>query len=269
MSLINNTRLYILPLGYIENDVALNLLLHNQATVDDKHKPAEWHRVPSFCLLIVHPKLGNILVDTGSHPDAMNGYWPEETRQSIPLIRDKDDMLDSRLAELNLSPADIDLLILTHLHLDHAGGLCYFSGTRAGKKVIAHAQEIKQALYDTFICRGNMANGYMLPDFYGLPDIHFDPVIDTISLADDLELIWLPGHTAGTLGVLIHLENSGSIFYTSDAVNWEANLYPETKLSAVFHDSLQMKNSIIKIRWLQRRCKTSLTGMQRMFTLQG
>lgn len=258
MAINNKTRLYILPLGYIENDVALNLLLHNQATSNDKHKAAEWHRVPSFYLLIIHPKLGNILVDTGSHPDAMNGYWPEETRQLIPLIRDKKDLLDSRLAELKLSPADIDLLILTHLHLDHAGGLCYFSGTRAGKKVIAHTQEIKQALYDTFICSSNIANGYMRPDFCGLPDIHFDPLVDTTSLADDLELIWLPSHTAGTLGVLIHLENSGTIFYTSDAVNWEANLYPEPNLSSVFYDSLQMKNSVHKIRWLQRRFDAQL-----------
>lgn len=258
MSASKRTRVYILPLGYIENDIALNLLRHNQATVDDQHKPAEWHRVPSFCLLIVHPKLGKILVDTGSHPKAMDGYWPEEARQSTPLIRTKEDMLDHRLSELNLSPQDIDLLILTHLHLDHAGGLCYFSGTKAGTRVIAHAEEIKQALFDTFMNRGELANGYMRPDFYGVKGIHFDTLLESTSLADDIELIWLPSHTTGTLGVLIRLENSGTILYTSDAVNWEANIYPEPKLSAVFHDSLQMTSSINKVRWLQRRYDAKL-----------
>ncbi len=258
MDSANLTKVYLISLGFIENDIALNLLLHNQADIDDKHKKSVWHRVPSLCMLIIHPKLGNILVDTGSHPRAMDGYWPEETQKSIPLIRSKEDMLDARLAVLGLKVEDIDRLILTHLHLDHAGGLCYFSGTQAGQSVIAHAEEIKQALYDTFTGHGELVNGYMRSDFYGLDDIHFDPVLESTVLADDLELVWLPGHTAGMLGVLIHLQNSGTLFYTSDAVNWEPNIYPEIKISAVFHDSLAMKNSINKIRWLHKRYNAHL-----------
>jgi len=233
----SHTRLYILPLGYIENYVALNLLLHNQATKDDKHKAAEWHRVPSFCLLIAHPKLGWVLIDTGSHPQAMQGYWPKETCQTISLIRNKEDMLDQCLAELNLSPDDIDLLILTHLHLDHAGGLTYFSGVKAGKKVIAHEEEIKQALYDTFVGKGELVNGYMRSDFFGLDGIHFDPILDGTQLADDLELIWLPGYTAGTLGIMVHLKHNGTLLYTSDAVNWVLTfiLKPSFPLFSMIH----------------------------------
>ncbi len=253
-----STRLYVISLGFIENDIALNLLLHNQADSDDKYKKAEWHRVPSVCLLIMHPELGNILIDTGSHPQAMEGYWPEETMKKLPLIRTKEDMLDARLGELGLTVNDIDHIILTHLHLDHAGGLCYFSGTHAGQSVIVHAEEIKQALYDTFIGKGELVNGYMRPDFYGLEGIHFDPLLESTELSQDLELLWLPGHTAGTLGVLVHLQNTGTVLYTSDSVNWEANIYPETQLSASFHDSLEMKNSINKIRWIQKRYNAKL-----------
>ena len=258
METSGSTKLFILKLGYIENDIALNHLLHNQATIDDKNRAAEWHRVPSFCLLVIHPTLGNVLIDTGSHPEAMNGYWPEETRRSIPLIREEEDFLDKRLEELGLTPNDIDMLILSHLHLDHAGGLFHFSGTEAGKKVVAHTEEIKQALYDTFPDKKGVVNGYFLPDFNQLAGIGFDPVYDSTPLADDLEIIFLPGHSAGTIGVLIHLENSGSIFYTSDAVNWGENIYPETHLSAVFHDSVKMKKSINKIRWIQRRYDAKL-----------
>ena len=258
MSVSEKTKMYILSLGYIENDVALNLLLHNQGTVRDKHKVSDWHRVPSICLLIIHPKLGRILVDTGSHPDAMNGYWPKHTRDSIPLIRKKEDMLDYRLGELNLTPKDIDLLILSHLHLDHAGGLCYFAGTKAGRKVIAHADEIKQALFDTYMSQSSPANGYILSDFYGVEGIRFDPLLESTSLAEDIEIIWLPGHTIGTLGVMVHLENSGTIIFTSDAINAEENIYPETRLSAVFYDSLNVLNTTNKIRWLQRRYNARL-----------
>jgi glyoxylase-like metal-dependent hydrolase (beta-lactamase superfamily II) len=50
------------------------------------------------------------------------------------------------LAQLGLKPSDIDLLVLTHLHFDHAGNLYLFSGTKAGRQIIAHEEEIKQAL---------------------------------------------------------------------------------------------------------------------------
>lgn len=249
----NRTRLYVLPFGFIENDVALNILLHNQATIDEPNKPAKWHRVPSIGLLIFSPKLGWVLVDTGSHPDAMKGYWPEEARKSIPLVRTDEDMLDFRLSQLGLSPQDIDLLVLTHLHLDHAGNLSLFSGTKAGQKVIVHQAEIKQALYDTFLAECNLVNGYLRSDFTGLEGINFDPIDDSVKLSDDLELIWLPGHSAGMLGVLVSLENEGVILYTSDAVNSSENLGPPIKLSAVFYDSLAMKKSIRKILWLQRQ----------------
>src|SRR5215204_5612297 len=109
------TRLYFISNGWIENDVALNVALHNQGTADNPHRAADWHRVPSISLLIQHPTLGWILVDTGSHEDAMDGRWPEAARKGSPLIRTPDDLLGARLGQVGLKPADIDWLVLTHL----------------------------------------------------------------------------------------------------------------------------------------------------------
>lgn len=247
-----STRLHVIPLGFIENDVALNLLLSNQADSKERERHAVWHRVPSICLLIDHPKLGWVLVDTGSNDDAMEGYWPDSARLKTPLIRTKKDLLLYRLDQLGLTPSDIDCLILTHMHLDHAGGLYHFSNTKAGQRIIVHSEEIREALYDTFMSDAPIVNGYIKSDFVGVDGIHFDPIDDSIKMADDLELIWLPGHTAGTLAVKVDLKNHGTIIYTSDAVNWQANLGPPIKLSAVFSDSLAMTKSIRRIHWLQR-----------------
>jgi len=247
------TRLYVVPLGFIENDLALNLLLHNQATIEQPSRAAEWTRVPSICLLICQPKLGWILVDTGSHPEAMNGYWPEEARKKIPLIRTKEDMLDYRLSQLGLTAQDIDWLVLTHLHLDHAGNLRLFSGTKAGQRIIAAESEIKQALYMPFIARSDLASGYLRPDFDRVENIAFEPIEENVKLFDDIELLYLPGHTAGTIGVMVHLENTGVVIYTSDAANSAENFGPPVKMSAVFYDSVAMNQSSRKLRWMQRQ----------------
>ena len=162
-------------------------------------------------------------------------------------------MLDARLARMGLKPEDIDLLVLTHLHLDHAGNLDLFCGTPAGNGVIVHELELKQALFDVFVGPDDMANGYLKSDFVGLPEIAFDPIGGDVELAEDLHLLWLPGHTPGTLGVMVHLENSGTIIYASDAINWQPNYGPPAQLSGVFYDTVAMKDSIRRVRWLERR----------------
>jgi N-acyl homoserine lactone hydrolase len=247
------TRLYILSNGFIENDVALNLLLHNQATIDEPNKPAEWHRVPSICLLIEHPKLGWVLVDTGSSKDALNGGWPEAALKGSPPFRTEADLLEARLASVGVKPADIDWLVITHLHIDHAGGLELFSGTKAGSRVIVHEQELKQALYSVFVRNEAFSNAYWRRDFVGLPGIAFEPVQGDTELADDLTLLWLPGHTAGLLGVMLHLANTGTHIFMSDAAYVSGNYGPPARLPGILYDSVACLNSIERVRWLQRR----------------
>jgi glyoxylase-like metal-dependent hydrolase (beta-lactamase superfamily II) len=246
-------KLYVLSNGWIENDVALNVLLANQATAADPHKPAGWHRVPSLSLLIEHPRLGWILVDTGSHPDALNGVWPTAALQGSPIFREPEDMLDARLAQVGLTPADIDWVILTHLHLDHAGGLRYFSGTKAGARVVCHEIELKQALYSVFKRNEPLVNAYLRADFVDVPGIMFETVEGDVELADDLHLLWLPGHTAGLLGFMLHLEHSGTIIYMSDAAYVAANYGPPARLPGILYDSVACLRSIERVRWLERR----------------
>jgi N-acyl homoserine lactone hydrolase len=249
----DKTRLYVISNGFIENDVALNLLLHNQGTADEPNRAAQWHRVPSISLLIDHPKLGWVLVDTGSHRDAMNGRWPEIPRTHSPLVRTEADLLENRLAELGLKPADIDLLILTHLHLDHAGALDNFCHTKAGQHVIVHEQELKQGLFDLFVHNQEFVNAYLRSDFVGLPGISFDTVDGDVELADDLKLLWLPGHSAGLLGLQLQLEETGTVLYLCDAANNRTNYGPPARLSALLHNSDQFIRSIERARWLEKR----------------
>lgn len=103
------------------------------------------------------------------------------------------------LAWRNLSPMDIDLVINTHLHTDHAGGNSIFKG----KKLVFHEAE-----------------------YSGHPRKWIDYVSDgmalnlmkekEITLSEDIKLIHTPGHTPGSISVLVETEE-GRVLITGDA----------------------------------------------------
>lgn len=62
----------------------------------------------------------NYLIDTSLAPERMDA----KQRRNNGVLKENN-MLDS-LAELDLSPADIDVILFTHMHNDHAGGLTRF-----------------------------------------------------------------------------------------------------------------------------------------------
>jgi glyoxylase-like metal-dependent hydrolase (beta-lactamase superfamily II) len=67
--------------------------------------------------LLVQEDGRNVLVETG-----IGAFFPPELKQRYGVQEDRHVLLDS-LAEAGLSDADIDVVLLTHLHFDHAGGL--------------------------------------------------------------------------------------------------------------------------------------------------
>jgi glyoxylase-like metal-dependent hydrolase (beta-lactamase superfamily II) len=72
-----------------------------------------------FCLLIEREEM-LILVDSG------NGERPD-------LAADGQGQLITRLAQLGVRDVDVDIVVLTHCHLDHVGGLV---NTRAGQRAV-------------------------------------------------------------------------------------------------------------------------------------
>lgn len=78
-------------------------------------------RLACRCLLVEYADR-NVLVDVG-----IGTRWTDK-ETSIYAIDEQDVALRSNLAGANLTPGDIDDVILTHLHFDHAGGLCHTEG---------------------------------------------------------------------------------------------------------------------------------------------
>lgn len=78
----------------------------------------ELNRIDLGCrALLVQEDERNILVETG-----IGAFFSPELKQRFGVQEAHHVLLDE-LAKLGLSDADIDIVVLTHLHFDHAGGL--------------------------------------------------------------------------------------------------------------------------------------------------
>ena len=125
--------------------------------------------IPCYCVLVQHPVLGNVLFDTGID-DGYESRWPKNLLEEYPVKQFH--RVEDRLGELGLCPNDIDMLILSHMHFDHAGNLRLFCGTKAGKHVVIQEEEARHGftlsnIYDCQEIRYRH-DGYVRHEFNGL-----------------------------------------------------------------------------------------------------
>ena len=78
----------------------------------------EQNRIALSCrALLVQEKKRNILIETG-----IGAFFSPQLKERYGVVEDNHVLLDS-LKDIGLSHTDIDVVVLTHLHFDHAGGL--------------------------------------------------------------------------------------------------------------------------------------------------
>ena len=124
------------------------------------------------------------------------------------------------IGALGVKPEDISYVILSHLHLDHAGGVGHFPNA----KYIVQKDEIHYAYVPDSFMRG----AYIRKDFdkpvdwmflYGWEDDCFDLFGDGA-----IQTVFTPGHTPGHQALLVNLPKSGKILFTADACYTEQNM---------------------------------------------
>lgn len=88
-----------------------------------------WAYVPIPAFLIDHPGAGPILVDTGLHAgvvaDPRDNLGPVASRLYRIAMR-PEQALPAQLEALGIDPLDVRIVVMTHLHFDHASGVAQF-----------------------------------------------------------------------------------------------------------------------------------------------
>lgn len=80
--------------------------------------PDELNRIPLSCrAMLVHDGDRMILAETG-----IGAFFAPELRERYGVVESNHVLLDN-LRSLGLTDADVDVIVLSHLHFDHAGGL--------------------------------------------------------------------------------------------------------------------------------------------------
>ena len=118
-------RLYILDNGWLECDANWMVAMSVCGTLENKTPRIKWIKIPVYTVLLDHPS-GKILYDTGCHPDAMTGYWPPGLKSIFPYYHNDNQLLLKQLHLTGTVPEEIRTVILSHLHLDHAGNAHLF-----------------------------------------------------------------------------------------------------------------------------------------------
>jgi N-acyl homoserine lactone hydrolase len=199
-------RLFILPLGSCGND--------KEKIFTPQKDVGVWIEVPIWAALIQVKGL-NILVDTGMHPvhiqDSTATFGGTPYVEWIRPKMQAEDLLDRRLGEIGLSPEDIDIVINTHLHFDHAGGNYLFPQAT----FLVQQEHYQHAL--------GMPEAFP-PRYYLLPGLNYELLRGEITLVPGVELILSPGHVPGMQTVVLDLPDTGTVILASDAISLEEHL---------------------------------------------
>ncbi|MGE0531236.1 MAG: N-acyl homoserine lactonase family protein [Hyphomonadaceae bacterium] len=161
------------------------------------------------CYLIRHPN-GDLIWDAG-FPDAiaaMPGGRLEIPEMGAAVVMRAS--LESQLAQLNLTPADIEYVSFSHQHGDHTGNGNLFTASTW----IVDADERAYMFSDE--ARGGQAfAGYSQLENAQTQLIEGDAQHDVFG-DGSVTIIQAPGHTPGHTVLLVRLPNAGPVLLTGD-----------------------------------------------------
>ncbi len=187
--------------------------------------------VPSF-VYHVRSSEHNILIDLGFSE-------VEKCQELTGLNCERDKSYKEILLENNIDCREIDTIICTHLHWDHAGNGKLFPNAR----IICQKEEISNALTSP-----SWASGYSQDFARDIIDVidQFEPVEGNTEIYDGLQVIKIGGHSSGSQLVVINGKQN-KIIVTGDVVMTVRNIKEEIPIGLYTN----LKECVNAIKWIK------------------
>ncbi len=149
----------------------------------------EW---PVHGFVVTHPG-GAVLVDTGvGGPDHVLNDWRVVNRSAAEA-----------LAELDMTPADIGLVINTHLHFDHCGQNAVF---RHAPCYVQRSELSRAERESPELC-----------DWFDFMNARWELLDGDTEVLPGLKVVATPGHTVGHQSVLVQTSDGADDLLIGDA----------------------------------------------------
>ena len=214
-----------------------------------------WYPVPAF--LVEHPGAGPVLIDTGLHASV-----EVDPRGNLGRIgsrtfayRGVGEGVPGRLRELGIEPGEVRVVIMTHLHLDHASGVSEFPNAVfvVDRHEWESASESRPALRGYHPPQFDHAFDWRAVDYDGDLVEGLSPFGRSVDLFGDgsVRLLSTPGHSAGHQSVLLRLRGRDALV-CGDAAYLRRTI-DEELVPLIMHDEHFWRRSLREIkRFIER-----------------
>jgi len=161
------------------------------------------------CYLVVHPR-GMLIYDTGLNDRLVGRPLYENVLEGYAQI--KFNTLSGQLADIGVTPANIDYLVLSHYHWDHIGNAGEFAGsTWLVYKGDRDQMFSKTARADRWFSQYAALENSKTVLLNGDHDVFGDGTVVVLAT---------PGHTEGHCSLLVRLKNTGPVVLSGDLYHY-------------------------------------------------
>ncbi len=216
---------------------------------------ASWSgALPIYVWVVEHPE-GVILVDTGDTAQAPEGWQhPFHTLATRKTIQPEQEIVP-QLGTLGITPADVRWVVLTHLHIDHDGGMKSFPNA----EFVVATGEYRQAAGFAGRLRGYVPQRWpkdwrprridFAPEPFGTFERSF-----RLTKAGDVRLVPTPGHTAHHLSVVV--QTGGLNYFLAGDASYTEALMLVGAVDGVSPDGRAAQETLVRIRRFAERQAT-------------
>lgn len=181
--------------------------------------PDDKNRITLACrALLIQEENRNILLETG-----IGAFFNPELRERYGVKESQHVLLDS-LHQAGLSHEDIDIVVLSHLHFDHAGGLlAVWKENQSPSLLFPKATYLVSKINFERACHPHLRDkASFIPELQPLlkDSGRLSLVEDEYSnvLGADYRLFYTHGHTPGLLHTMVTDNECDSVIFVSDLI---------------------------------------------------